>query len=190
MTEEDLKGTNGDPKGEGGDPDPKGDPGPKMVLESDLLAVKSQRDDAKTKLTEAETKITEVETTAVDWQNKFNTAAAKSQTSTQELESLKTVQGDLDKLKEKSEGDSKLLTKANEDLVTKSKDLIYSRYPKLSKDKVDGKSQEQLDIMLDTLEDVAPSGRMLNDPGGGGGGGNGATPLEIAAGEMQAARGS
>ena len=186
MTEENTDGTEDQDK----DSDSKDGSGPKMVLESDLLAVKNQRDEFKTKLTEAETKITTVETTAVDWQNKFNAAAAKSQTSTQELESLKTVQGDLDKLKEKSEGDSKLLTKANEDLVAKSKDLIFSRYPKLSKDKVDNKSQEQLDMMLDTLEDVAPSGQRTSDPGGGGGASNGTTPLEIAAAEMQAARGS
>ena len=186
MTEENTDGTEDQEETS----DSKDGSGPKMVPETDLMAVKSQLTDAKTKQTDAETKLTEVETTAVEWQNKFNAAAAKTQTSTQELESLKTVQGDLDKLKEKSEGDSKLLTKANEDLVAKSKDLIFSRYPKLSKDKVDNKSQEQLDIMLDTLEDVAPSGRRLNDPGGGGGGGNGATPLEIAAAEMQAARGS
>ena len=186
MTEENTDGTENQEE----TPNSTDGSGPKMVPETDLMAVKSQLTDAKTKQTDAETKLTEVETTAVDWQNKFNAAAAKTKTSNQELESLKTVQGDLDKLKEKSEGDSKLLTKANEDLVAKSKDLIFSRYPKLSKDKVDNKSQEQLDIMLDTLEDVAPSGRRLNDPGGGGGGSNGATPLEIAAAELQAAKGN
>lgn len=185
LAEEEDNNTDGDGAGEGNDPPPaskKTDPDPKMVPESDLMAVKSQRDDLKTKLTTTEGE-------AASWQTKFNDVNAKFTTATTELESLKTVQGDLDKLTAKSEDDSKLLDAANNGLVARTKDLILSSYPKLDKDKLKDKSQVQLDIILDTLEDVAPSGRKLNDPGPASNNGTGSTPLELAAAEIAAAKG-
>ncbi len=156
-------------------------PTPKMVPESDLMTVKSQRDDARTKLTLAESE-------ASSWQTKFNDVTAKMGTATTELESLKTIKTDLDELKAKSEGDSKLLTEAAENLVTSKRDIISARYPKLDVKKTEGKSLEQLDIMLDTLEDVAPSGRTKNDPGPGANGSTGAGGISIAMQELADAK--
>ena len=181
MAEEKEETTTTDPPG-GDDPPPKEkDPAPKMVLESDLLAVKSARDDAKTKLGVAETE-------ASSWQSKFNDVTAKHTTATTELESLKTIQTDLDKLKATSESDAKLLTEASENLVARTKDLITSRYEKLDPKKLDNKTLEQLDMMLETLEDVAPSGRKKNDPGPGNSDNGVASGLQIAADELAAAK--
>lgn len=174
MAEEDKTDNKDNGEGEGKGSDQK------MVPESDLIAVKMQLDPLKVKVTEAETQ-------AVEWQTKFNAATASGKTSSTELESLKTVQVELDKLKEKSEGDSKLLTTATEALVTKSRELILTRYPKIASAKLENKSLEQLDMLLETLEDVAPGDRKPNDPGPGGGS-NGKTPLDIAADEMAAAK--
>ena len=157
------------------------DPAPKMVPESDLLAVKSKRDEYKTAVTTAETE-------AADWQKKFNDLTGQHSTASTELESLKTVQTDLDELKAKSEGDSKTLTETSTGLIARTKDVITARYPNLDVAKLKDKTLEQLDIMLETLEDVAPSGRKNNDPGPSGGSSNGVSPLDIAAQEMAAAK--
>ena len=157
------------------------DPAPKMVPESDLMTVKTQRDDARTKLTL-------VESEASSWQKKFNDETANLSTVTTERDSLKTIQTELDELKAKSEGDSKLLTEAAENLVTSKRDIISARYPKLDVKKTEGKSLEQLDIMLDTLEDVAPSGRTNNDPGPPVSVSSGAGGLANAAAELAAAK--
>lgn len=157
------------------------DSGPKMVKESDLLAVKSQLSDSKSKLTTAEAE-------TVTWQNKFNARNGEFETQSTELESLKTVQETLDELKGKSESDSKTLTETQEGLVARTKDVILARYPNLSSDKLKDKSQQQLDIMLDTLEDVAPSGQKRNDPGPASNNSSGGTALEVAAQELAEAK--
>ncbi len=181
MAEEKEETTTTDPPGEG-TPPPKGnDSDPKMVPESDLLAVKSARDDARTKLTTAETE-------ASSWQSKFNDVTAKHSTAITELESLKNVQTDLDELKGKSEGDVKLLTETKEGLVARTKDVILSRYEKLDPKKLENKTLEQLDMMLDTLEDVAPSGRKKNDPGPGNSSNGVVDGLQNAADELAAAK--
>ncbi len=169
-------------EGEGeGDPPPPSGSDPKMVKESDLLTVKSQRDDARIKLGTAETE-------AADWQKKFNDVTGQFGTATTELETFKTIQTELDELKAKSEGDSKTLTEASTGLIARTKDVITARYPNLDVAKLKDKSLEQLDIMLDTLEDVAPSGRKSNDPGPSISSSNGVTALDIAAQEIAAAK--
>ena len=182
VAEGEGQGDNSGDEGEGEGKPPPPDSDPKATVPaSDLMAVKGQLIDAKAKLGTAETE-------AADWQAKFNAKNSEFTTASTELESLKNVQTELDELKAKSEGDSKLLTDASAGLIARTKDVITSRYPDLKADKLKDKTLEQLDIMRDTLEDVAPSGRKNNDPGPGGPSPNGATPLENAAQEMAAAK--
>jgi hypothetical protein len=165
---------------------------PKLVPESDLLAVKERSSKLEEKVKSLETDLSTSQTSASLWQNKIQDAEAQLATLKQQADSAKTVQQELDALKTKSEGDSKSLETSTKRTLDLTRDLISARYPDLDQAKYKDMSQSELDSLLKALEIVNPAqnGTRRFDGGNGSGAGAPRTGLEVAHMELEKLRSS
>lgn len=175
---------------EGNDPPADPNPAPKMVPESDLLAVKERSSKFEARVKELESELSTHQTEASSWQKQYQDAEAQLSTLKEQAESVKTVQSELDALKTKSEGDSKSLEESNKTILDLTRNLVAARYPDLDQAKYKDMSQSELDSLLKALEIVNPAqGSSHRFDSGDGSGSNGAkSALEIAQQELAGLR--
>ena len=145
---------------------------PKMVPETDLLAVKGQVETAKAQVTELEAKIVGLTGQVAEHQ----TAAARLQAEVNTLNPLKdsvaTAEAKVAEERTKAEAASESLKELNSQLLDLQKERL-TRVHNIPAERLEGKTLAELQSISSTLELVSPGGQgdgRRNFDGGGPGG--------------------